>query len=602
MDDSPQVQAERGIEMTPKRNSRYYGLLARNMIAVIVVVSLTPLLLTGLIIQSHFSDAYRQKVHEHLSELVQKHSQNIDRFLQDRLGNIRILVRSTPLADFQRQEFLNERLRLLREEFGGVFVDLGLVDMKGIQVAYAGPFNLMRADYSDSYWFKQAVNSEHYISDVFTGLRGTPHFIVAVRHSWDGGEYILRSTIDFDAFNKLVENVSLGQTGFAYILNRQGEFQTKPRTEVSLTRSPYLDFQYGPYDDKALGVAEAKAEDGEDWVLAMAPIKRGEWVLCIQQQASDAYSVVADTRRTVLFLFTIGAMVIIVVAWIMARRIVNRIKESDQAKTAMNEKVIEAGRLASIGELAAGIAHEINNPVAIMVEEAGWIDDLLSDEECGESSTIEELQRAVIQIRTQGQRCKEITHKLLSFARKTDPRTDHVSLNQIVEDTISLIKQKTRYANVKVVSELDEALPFVAAPPSELQQVMLNLVNNAVDAIGSEGGTVTLVTRPENGKVIVEVTDTGSGIPEPLLTKIFDPFFTTKPVGQGTGLGLSICFGIVNKLGGEIKVKSQVGLGTFFIIMLPAVGPTDSGADQNTAGQTQAPGTTSGLDSQEAIR
>jgi two-component system NtrC family sensor kinase len=237
-----------------------------------------------------------------------------------------------------------------------------------------------------------------------------------------------------------------------------------------------------------------------------------------------------------------------------------------------------------------------------MVEEAGWIDDLLADEDYGESSTKEELQRAVIQIRTQGQRCKEITHKLLSFARKTDPRSDHVSLNQIVEDTISLIRQKTRYANVKIVAELDENLPFVAAPPSELQQVLLNLVNNAVDAIGSEGGTVTLVTKSENGKVIVEVADTGAGIPEPLLSKIFDPFFTTKPVGQGTGLGLSICFGIVNKLHGDIKVKSQVGLGTSFIIMLPAAEPTESGADQNSTNTTEAPGTTNGLDSQEAIR
>ena len=568
----------------------------------IVVVSLTPLLLTGLIIQTHFSDAYRQKVHEHLSELVQKHSQNIDRFLKDRLGNIRILARSTSLAEVQRQEFLNERLRLLREEFGGVFVDLGLVDTSGIQVAYAGPFNLIRANYAEAYWFKRALKSQHYISDVFTGLRGTPHFIVAVRHSWDGQEFILRSTIDFDAFNKLVENVSLGQTGFAFILNRQGEFQTKPRTEVSLTPSPYLDFLYGPYDDEALGVAEAQAEDGEDWVLAMAPIKRGDWVLCIQQQASDAYSVVSDTRRTVILVFVVGSLAIILVAWLLARRIVNRIRESDQAKTAMNEKVIEAGRLASIGELAAGIAHEINNPVAIMVEEAGWIDDLLSDEDPGDASTVEELQRAVIQIRTQGQRCKEITHKLLSFARKTDPKSDHVSLNQIVEDTISLIKQKTRYANVKVVSELDDDLPFVAAPPSELQQVLLNLVNNAVDAIGSEGGSVTLVTRSESGKVVVEVSDTGAGIPEPLLNKIFDPFFTTKPVGQGTGLGLSICFGIVNKLGGEIKVRSQVGLGTSFIIMLPIAEPADPGADNNTTEQTQAPGTTSGLDSQEATR
>jgi len=240
----------------------------------------------------------------------------------------------------------------------------------------------------------------------------------------------------------------------------------------------------------------------------------------------------------------------------------------------MSDKVIETGRLASIGELAAGIAHEINNPVAIMVEEAGWIEDLLADSAGASGETAVEITRAVKQIRTQGERCKAITHKLLSFARKTDPTARPLDVNQLVEEVVGLMGQKTRYANVRIEQLLSPGLPAVYASPSELQQVLLNLVNNAIDAIGHEGGTVTVSTGlDDDGMVALRVVDTGEGIPEANLERIFDPFFTTKPVGQGTGLGLSICYGIIDKLGGRITVESEVGFGTTFSVYLPAGRP-----------------------------
>ncbi|MDY6852935.1 MAG: ATP-binding protein, partial [Thermodesulfobacteriota bacterium] len=262
-------------------------------------------------------------------------------------------------------------------------------------------------------------------------------------------------------------------------------------------------------------------------------------------------------------------------AFFLSRRMINRIAEADEQKEIMNEQVIEAGRLASIGELAAGIAHEINNPVAIMVEEAGWIEDLLGDKDPDSDENMTEIQRAVMQIKTQGSRCKAITHKLLSFARNTDPQITEVNLNLVVKEIIGLMQQRTRYANVQIETYPAPGLPNVAASPSELQQVLLNLVNNAVDAMEPEGGTVSITTRVDNGDVFIDVADSGHGIPEANLIRIFDPFFTTKPVGQGTGLGLSICHGIINKIGGEITVRSEMGVGTVFIIRLPAVSDKD---------------------------
>lgn len=265
-----------------------------------------------------------------------------------------------------------------------------------------------------------------------------------------------------------------------------------------------------------------------------------------------------------------SVLAVALTAWALSRRVVQRIIEVDREKEMMNEQIIEAGKLASIGELAAGIAHEINNPVAIMVEEAGWIQDLLQDMERGESLDVEEVRRSLTQIRTQGARCKEITHKLLSFARRTDPAVQQVQINRLIEEVVALVEQRARYNGVNIRMHLTKGVPWVAMSPSEMQQVLLNLINNALDAMEKTGGTLDITTRYENGRVIVDVADTGEGIPQANLPRIFDPFFTTKPVGKGTGLGLSICYGIVRKLGGNIAVNSAVGIGTTFHIYLPS--------------------------------
>ena len=241
-----------------------------------------------------------------------------------------------------------------------------------------------------------------------------------------------------------------------------------------------------------------------------------------------------------------------------------------QAEEKMNVQAIEAGKLASVGELASGIAHEINNPIAIMVEEAGWLSDLLSDEDLANPQNMEEFRRALNQIKAQGGRCKDITHKLLFFAKKTDSRVREVQINEIIEETVNTSEQRAKESNVKIVTHLDQELPNVSASPSEMQQVLLNLINNAIDAIGTGGGIVEITSRFNGGYVVIDVADTGQGIPSELINRIFDPFFTTKPVGKGTGLGLSICYGIIKKMGGDITLNSGVGMGATFHVHLPA--------------------------------
>jgi two-component system NtrC family sensor kinase len=560
-------------EMSPKnaKINHYYRSLTRNMVITIIMVSFAPMFLVTGIIFYQFQKSYHEKVYAHLEELVRNHKQNIDSFLREKLGDIQSLVNTFDYEKLGDETFLSDRLTTLQSAYGRVFVDLGLVDAEGIQVAYAGPFRLGKAHYATADWFQKAMESEYFISDVFLGLRGLPHFIIAVKKTWNGRPWILRATIDFVAFNHLVENIRIGETGFAFILNRKGEFQTKPRLDILSGEEPYQSLINGDNKHKKdIRVVHQIDDSGRRNIYVAALLKDRDWLLVYQQNAEDAFSDLNHTLRITLIIFLISGFGVVVVAFLLSRRMVNRISQADQEKERMNEQIVETGKLASVGELAAGIAHEINNPVAIMVEEAGWIEDLLEDVEEGvEEKNLDEFRRAVEQIKNQGRRCKEITHKLLSFARKTDSRVQEVQVNQLIEEIVSLSAQRAKYSKVTIETNLAKDLPTIRVSQSELQQVFLNLINNALDAMAKSGGIIDITSKMDGTFLIFEVTDNGPGIPEANLGRVFDPFFTTKPVGKGTGLGLSICYGIINKMGGDIEVRSVVDAGTTFMVMIP---------------------------------
>jgi two-component system NtrC family sensor kinase len=549
------------------------------MITLVLVVSLTPMLLVSGVILYEFQKSHKEKVYAHLGELVEKHRQNIETFLNEKLNDVRFLGKS--LFDNQINDItaLQNRLEAFQQVFSPAFVDLGVVDAQGIQIAYVGPFKLDKAQYSDADWFKKASNSDYFISDVFLGLRGLPHFIIAVREDWAGNPTIIRATIDFVAFNNLVERIRIGATGFAFILNRNGELQTQTTPENLPQKGPYRDFLgIRQEEGTKVHIVEKIDASGQMNIYVAAFLKNGDWLLVYQQRAYDAFSDLRRTQNIAFVIIMIGGIGIVTMALLLSRRMISRMAQADRDKEMMDKQVIETGKLASIGELAAGIAHEINNPVAIMVEEAGWIEDLLEEEDLKEGKNLEEFHRALKQIRVQGYRCKDITHNLLSFARKTDGKVKKLQLNALIEEMVRLSGQRAKFGNVSIETDFKVDLPLIEASEIELQQVFLNLINNALDAMEIGGGTLKITTHLESEEkfhgVVVDIADSGPGIPKVNLSKIFDPFFTTKPVGKGTGLGLSICYGIINKMGGEISVDSILGEGTTFHIHFPLSRPS----------------------------
>lgn len=227
-------------------------------------------------------------------------------------------------------------------------------------------------------------------------------------------------------------------------------------------------------------------------------------------------------------------------------------------------QLVHSAKLASLGRMAAGVAHEINNPLTGVVS----FSHLLRDRFPEGSQEREDIEVII----EQANRCSNIIKGLLSFARATTADKGPVNINEILKNSLNMVRHKADFFNINIVLDLDESLSLVNANSSQIQQVFLNMIINAADAMEGKG-TLTLCTRKvtENGKPFAEVefTDTGQGIYEEDITKLFEPFFTTKPVGKGTGLGLAISHGIIHDHAGNISVKSKVGEGTSFFVRLP---------------------------------
>jgi signal transduction histidine kinase len=223
-------------------------------------------------------------------------------------------------------------------------------------------------------------------------------------------------------------------------------------------------------------------------------------------------------------------------------------------------------KMAAIGRLGAGVAHEINNPLSIITEKAGLAKDLLLLSE--EMPPKEKLVQLVNSVLKSADRCGTITHRLLGFAKHMDVQADVIDLDLLLKEVLGFLEKEASYRQIRVsFKQQQQEPPRIVSDRGQLQQVFLNIINNAFAAV-DDGGQIEIGIERVNGRVAVSIADNGMGISKDNLGRIFDPFFTTKK-GAGTGLGLSITYGIVQKLGGDISVTSKLGEGTCFTVTLP---------------------------------
>ena len=518
-----------------------------------------------------------------MSRIVEDHRQMIDTFLRERRRELGFILDTNTYENLTDPEkFYTIFTQLQRNS--NAFVDLGIFDQEGIHVMYQGPYRLVGIDYGKEEWFRRVLKEGYYISDIFLGFRRIPHFVIALRKEESGRTWVIRATIDTYVFNELVEKVRIGKTGEAYILNAQGIFQTARRSGGNLLAKDLDDI---PETKGEPGVRTFIRKDarGDNCLFATTWLQEKEWMLVVRQETADAFKALRSASFMIFVIMVLGGITITALAYTLTSHIIRRMQRVDVEKQQLGQQLVRATRLAELGQMAAGFAHEINNPLQIMKSDRTLIEMIVSDlRKKGnlEEPDVKDLEESLNQLKVQIERCAKITQTILEFGRKNEPEEKDVDVGAFISQGTSMISEKASVQGIRLKKEVSEQTPLLRADPSQLQQVLLNLLNNAIDAIterhGSEGGELSVQAGPAaGGRVRISVTDNGAGISPDNLKKIFTPFFTTKPPGKGTGLGLYVCYGIIEGMGGTMEVESQRGVGTTFIVHLPASGAAEAG-------------------------
>jgi two-component system NtrC family sensor kinase len=530
------------------------------IVIALLIVALLPLVIAGVGGWIVFGNLLEQKALEQMKTFVQGHANAIDNILSDRKHLLQLLSESYSLENLSDSDKLQNILHDLNQSSDGGFIDLGVIDMKGNHLTYSGPYELQDKNYRQADWFKEVMIGGIYISDVFLGYRQVPHFIIAIKCSKGDTLWILRATINSRQFDEQVRFSISDKIYDAYIINKEGLYQTTPKTGLLLDKSsiPIKNF-YEDIDDHRV------TQNDTTLIIVNSWVNNNRWILVVEQELTTILEPVNQAIANVAKIVLIAVILLIITTFFATRHLTNQIDKANKEKDEMSRAFMRSAKLASIGELATGLAHEINNPLAIISAEQTNISDLISELKAGES---EQIFNSVDRCQAQVQRCASITRKMLQFGRKQESRPELTDIAPRVQDVISLLERHANVRNIKIESEIEDNLPEVLVDQIEFEQVLVNLINNAIDALPI-GGKISIKVHKEKDRAHLVVQDNGIGIPPEVLERIFEPFYTTKPAGKGTGLGLSVCYGIVYSWGGRIKAESVQGEGTKIHVFLP---------------------------------
>ena len=535
----------------------------RNTVFAVAAVSIFPLVATTLVNYFLYQRSFNEEIIQpfHRTAAITKNS--VEAFLEERIAAAHYILSRESLDDLYDPIKLGRIFRNMRTSFGGI-VDIGIIDRHGVMRSYAGPYDLQKKNYKDQQWFNEVLVRDMVVSDVFLGHRNLPHFAVALKREDDDGRLaIFRATIDSAVLSRLIRVSITGGKFVSLIINEQGITQTGTR----LFGPPLSHFDAPvPPNTEQTEIIESVEIGGSRYLMGYSCIKESPFMFVVLARDKDLRAGWLTYQGEMFAFLAFSVLAILLLIMWITTTWVNRIRDADLRREATLHSAEHTNKMASIGRLAAGVAHEINNPLAIINERAGLINDLLNVP--ADAPDREKLQKQVESIINSVKRCAEITHRLLGFARHMDVKNEPLAIDGLLRDVLGFLNSEATHLGIQVNLKVTDSLPTVHSDKGQIQQLFLNIINNAFAAM-SKGGRldVDICDHPPSS-VRVKITDDGMGIAQKDLERIFEPFYTTKK-DKGTGLGLSICYGIVQKLKGSMTVTSREGEGTTFTITLP---------------------------------
>jgi two-component system NtrC family sensor kinase len=563
--------------------SNHYRKVWLRLSGVFCLLITVPVAILIFVTTGSLREAAVEKIEISVGRLIEHKKDVVTLFLKEKEDLLTMLVGMYPITYLGIQENLDKLFIAVNKT--GSIVDLHVIDSSGKQLAYVGPYaqSIQNKNYYDAQWFQDVLINGSHVSDVFLGFRNVPHFVVAVSDPLK--TYVLRATINSEQFNLLLLSSQMGPHGDSFIVNGEGMLQTPSRTgrtELDSQDRLLLEHHEGTSiskrDESVSGDGEDKASNNHlegmpfikknESIIATRWVKDGQWCLFVKAFVDDSLEPFYKVSKNIIFVIISTSAIFLALAILLANYLLQRIEKEDRQRAELGHQIVQMEKMATVGRLAAGIAHEINNPLQMITSQAGWIGELMEEEEPEKVKNLDEYKKSTEQIKLHVRRAGTITHRLLGFSRKISAEKENVQINQLIEETISFVEKDAGYNNVSIVRNYAEDLPGTMTDGPQLQQVFLNLINNAIDEIG-QGGILEIRTAVEDNKLVAEFADNGQGIKPENLKRIFDPFFTTKDPGKGTGLGLYVSYDIIKKLGGTISVANRNSGGAIFTIVLP---------------------------------
>jgi len=549
-------------ELAGTRMPRYRR-LRRNIVAITSLVALVPLfVLTGI---NYFQDreAYRAECNFSVSQILSNTKRTLESMVEERQSALSLIIQERSYADLANDQTIATILQNLKNSFGG-FVDFGVINSDGIQTHYAGPYDLKSRNYKDQNWFHEVILRGSHVSDVFMGHRNFPHFVIAYKNERGPGDYyIIRSTIDMGLINHQVYSLNFDRNTDVFIINAEGILQTE-----SIFYGPVLQKAdiVVPTASRKREVVEEREENGEIYSAGYAYIEGTPFILMVLKKLDHPFRHWLQHRSDVLWFLLLSSALILIVILYESAHMTKQLREADLRRVRTFHNIEYTNKMATIGRMAAGVAHEINNPMAIINEKAGLIQDIVEYNK--DFPQKEKILGQVETIIKSVDRCSQVTHRLLGFAKRMEVSKELIDLTVLLKEVVGFQSTELGHRNIVINYDFQDGVPSIESDRGQLQQVFLNLLSNAIAAV-DEGGQIDISLAGLKDKgVVVAFTDNGVGISEGNLKHIFEPFYSTK--GEfGTGLGLSITRDIVEKLGGTIEALSVHTKGTRFIVNLP---------------------------------
>jgi two-component system NtrC family sensor kinase len=540
----------------------HYRSVRRNIFFRLVLYYLLPVMSLAVIFGVLYSGMVVDSRQLHLKAIAENQANTLSLFLAERLVNLSNVIDDPSFPILPSSAELGEYLETLKKD-SPAFVDIGFFDPSGVQVAYAGPYtSLEKRSYATEGWYVNLSNgvSDYVITDVYLGFRERPHFTIAVSRTFEGRFLVLRATLDPGSMYDYIGTLEGAGEVHTSIVNPDGRYQLVPSSIGAPLEASY----FVPPQSPRIGVEKVRGEAaGPEYAYSW--LRNAEWALIVQSSENQHHPLFSGFGLRILFVSILAILVILTVISWRSGATAKFTVQSDETRVQLGQ----AAKLASVGELAAGIAHEINNPLAAISEEAGLMKDLLSPE-FAQTAEPEEMISHLDSINESVFRCRDITRKLLGFVRSDSVNLRSHDLKDLIDDVVDgLLVRELAVSNIEMDKWYGNQVPCITTDGGQLQQVLLNILNNAVDAIGNEAGRIQIRTELAGEEVRIDIEDTGQGMTPEQLEKIFLPFYTTKEVGKGTGLGLSVSYGIIKDLGGRIEVESAPGRGSVFTIYLP---------------------------------